>query len=60
MFVIICTCLAGLGVGTSFGVYHVYKRQAGQRLVYADNMGVAEEEEHGLDERIADVNADFP
>ena len=59
-FVIICTCLAGLCVGTSFRVYYVRERRAGQRLEYDDNMGIAVEEEHGLDERNAVVNADIP
>ena len=55
VFVIICTCLAGLCVATNFRACYVCKRQAGQRLEYDDNMGIAEEEEHGLDERNPDA-----
>ena len=55
MFVIICTCPAGLCVATSFRAYYVRKRQAGQRLNDNDNMGIAEEEEHGLDEHNPDA-----
>ena len=53
MFVIFCTCPAGLCVATSFRVY--YQRQAGQRLDDNDNMGIVEEEEHCLDERNPDA-----
>ena len=53
MFVIFCTCPAGLCVATSFRVY--YQRQAGQWLDDNDHMGIVKEEEHGLDERNPDA-----
>ena len=58
MLEIACTCPAGLCVATSFRAHYVLTRQAGERLDDNDNMGIAVEEEHGLDER--NPNAHFP
>lgn len=54
MHVISCTCPAGLllYVALNFGVYGVLKRRTGQRpREDNESMGIAEEEEHGLDGR---------
>ena len=53
MYVISCTCPAGsLYAALILGVYVVLKRRAGQRLREDnDSMGIAVEEEHGLDGR---------
>ena len=60
MYVISCTCPAGLlYAALNLGVYVVLKRRAGQRLREDnDSMGIAVEEEHGLDERNPDAR--FP